>query len=196
MGAVNSILQTVHQFGFGNADADSDLREGLEVAMERNTNLTSFMKNFARVIRIAAPNLQEVDLNSFMENSAKIWSGICKEKNIILETDFTSVPSMTLIDPIQMEQVISNMIKNSIESIGENGHIMIGVFEDRNGFYVNDNGAGIDETNKNNLFSPFFSTKPYGQGVGLMLINEILQNHGFKFTLITEGEWTSFKVWN
>ena len=56
-------------------------------------------------------------------------------------------------------------------------------------------GAGISDETKDQLFSPFFSTKPYGQGVGLMLISEILQKHEAHFNLYSERNWTSFEIW-
>jgi len=196
MGAVNSILQTVHQYGFDGADADRDLKDGLEVAMERNTNLTTFMKNFAKVIRISSPILQQVELNGFLENSAKLWLQVCKENNIILETDLTSDTVTIMMDPVQMEQVISNIIKNSIESIGNNGFIRIRQTYGTPGFVITDNGAGISDTSTERIFTPFYSSKPQGQGVGLMVIREILDNHGARYKLGTDKKdgLTSFEV--
>ncbi len=195
MGAVNSILNTIHQYGFEGADADPELKSGLETAIERNNNLTSFMKNYAQVIRIVPPFLQNIEVSKYLRNAVRLWTNICAEKNITIDTDGLDHEMMLDLDPIQMEQVISNILKNSIESIGENGEIHIGYLFDRKGFFIRDNGAGISEETKDKLFSPFFSTKPYGQGVGLMLISEILQNHEAHFNLYSERNWTSFEIW-
>ncbi len=195
MGAVNSILTTVHQFGFEGADADPELKSGLEIAIERNNNLTSFMKNYAQVIRIVPPFLQNIEVAKYLRNAVRLWTNISTEKNITINTDGLDHEMLLDLDPIQMEQVISNILKNSIESIGENGEIHIGYLSDRKGFFVRDNGAGISDETKDQLFSPFFSTKPYGQGVGLMLISEILQKHEAHFNLYSERNWTSFEIW-
>jgi two-component system nitrogen regulation sensor histidine kinase NtrY len=195
MGAVNSILTTVHQFGFEGADADPELKAGLETAIERNNNLTTFMKNYAQVIRVVPPFLQNIEISKYLRNAVRLWANICAEKNIILNVESLDQEMTLSLDPIQMEQVISNIIKNSIESIGADGEIRLGLLAGKKGFYIRDNGAGIDESTKDQLFSPFFSTKPYGQGVGLMLISEILQKHEAHFNLYSEGNWTSFEIW-
>ena len=195
MGAVNSILTTVHQFGFEGADADPELKAGLETAIERNNNLTTFMKNYAQIILVVPPFLQNIEISKYLRNAVRLWANICAEKNIILNVESLDQEMTLSLDPIQMEQVISNIIKNSIESIGADGEIRLGLLAGKKGFYIRDNGAGIDESTKDQLFSPFFSTKPYGQGVGLMLISEILQKHEAHFNLYSEGNWTSFEIW-
>ena len=195
MGAVNSILNTVHQYGFEGKDADPELKAGLETAIERNNNLTTFMKNYAQVIRVVPPFLQNIEISKYLRNAVRLWANICAEKNIILNVESLDQEMTLSLDPIQMEQVISNIIKNSIESIGADGEIRLGLLAGKKGFYIRDNGAGIDESTKDQLFSPFFSTKPYGQGVGLMLISEILQKHEAHFNLYSERNWTSFEIW-
>ncbi|MEO1714940.1 MAG: ATP-binding protein, partial [Bacteroidota bacterium] len=60
---------------------------------------------------------------------------------------------------------------------------------------IEDNGAGIAPEDADQLFTPFFSTKPTGQGVGLTLVREILINHGFTFSLKTDPDgWTRFRI--
>lgn len=195
MGAVNSILNTIHQYGFEGKDADAELKSGLEAAIDRNNNLTIFMKNYAQVIRIVPPFVQPIEVSKYLSNAVRLWAGIAGEKNIRIDLSGLDSELELQFDPIQMEQVISNILKNSIESIGRDGNIKVGFLTDKSGFYISDNGDGISDEARNLLFSPFFSTKPYGQGVGLMLISEILQNHGANFNLYTEGDWTSFEIW-
>ena len=95
-----------------------------------------------------------------------------------------------------MQQAISNIIKNAIESIHKDGDIKISCSEYPKMLVISDNGAGIKPENESKLFTPFFSTKATGQGVGLMLIREILINHNTQFSLTTNREtgWTSFRV--
>ena len=84
-----------------------------------------------------------------------------------------------------MEQVFINIIKNAMEAIGNNGHLTLKTGQ-KNGTYhiiIEDTGHGISDEVRNNLFRPFFSTKENGQGVGLMLVQEILNRHHFDFTL-------------
>ena len=88
-----------------------------------------------------------------------------------------------MIDIALFEQVIINVTKNSIESIESNGEITIRTAQEPARLEIIDNGKGIDADTEQKLFSPFFSTKPTGQGIGLMIIREILIKHNFKFSL-------------
>ena len=90
-----------------------------------------------------------------------------------------------------------NILKNSVEAIGENQglirvHLQTSPFRIR----VSDNGCGIPVEFEKELFSPFFSTKPTGQGVGLALIRDILLKHSLQFNLHSDAQtaWTHFDI--
>ena len=93
-----------------------------------------------------------------------------------------------------MEQVLINIIKNAMEAIGENGIITFRTTAKPLQLFIEDTGRGISKTIENQLFTPFFTTKPYGQGVGLTLIREILTAHNFDFALYTEGSVSELKT--
>jgi signal transduction histidine kinase len=84
-----------------------------------------------------------------------------------------------------MEQALINIIKNAIEAIDQEGTIVISTSHNPKKISITDSGKGITKENSENLFSPFFSTKKDGQGIGLTLIKEILLNHGYEFSLKT-----------
>ena len=93
------------------------------------------------------------------------------------------------------EQVLVNIVKNAAESTESGGEIRIRTTLHPLCLEVADNGAGIAPENEDKLFTPFFSTKPSGQGIGLMLIREILTQHGCLFSLKTEADgWTRFRI--
>ncbi len=95
-----------------------------------------------------------------------------------------------------MEQVLVNIVKNALEAIEKNGKITIVTSTAScKQLIIRDNGKGISEDIRQKLFTPFFSTKKNGQGIGLTLTREILLNHGFKFSLETnEKEETEFVI--
>ncbi|MBO4999976.1 MAG: PAS domain-containing sensor histidine kinase, partial [Bacteroidaceae bacterium] len=99
------------------------------------------------------------------------------------------------IDTSLFEQVIINIIKNSAESIGENGEIIIRTSASPLMLEIGDTGQGISKEVEAKLFSPFFSTKPNGQGIGLIFIREVLMKHDCTFSLRTYPDGiTRFRI--
>ena len=192
IGAINSILQTHVEY---NTEENSDERESLEIAIERNNSMSSFMKNFAKVVRLPKPHLEKIELNELLQNIGKLMESQANTKNITIELHLHKKPILTFIDSKQMEQVLVNIIKNSIESIDNQGVIQIISQNSPATFIIRDNGHGISPEVANKLFTPFFSTKADGQGVGLTLIREVLLNHDAQFNLKTNKDgWTEFRI--
>lgn len=154
------------------------------------------MDNFAEVIRLPEPNVSKQELNSLMRYMAILFEPQARAVDIVIELDLTQGELWTSYDKVQIEQVLSNIIKNAIESIGQSGVIRLVTSDGPIGFSVMDNGPGISDEVAPHLFSPFYSTKPTGQGVGLILCREILQNHGADFSLRTDNAsgWTTFRT--
>lgn len=193
-GAINSIMQSVIDFGLTD-ERDADLRESMEVAQDRNKALGEFVDRFAEVVRLPAPTLQRIDLVEIVRRSLAVMQGALSEAHVEVNLSGDESPVWLSLDRTQMEQVIINIIKNAIESIGENGNIQITLSLRAPQLTIADNGAGIAAEDESMLFTPFFSTKPTGQGVGLMMIREILSAHDARYSLSTgEDGWTRFVI--
>ncbi len=186
MGAINSILQTVIEFGFEHPNADDDLKESLDIAISRNNNLAKFVDNFADIIRLPEPLLSPISLYTLLQDTIKAWTKVAEQYNIDLTLEkYSERETMIALDAAQIERVISNALKNAIESIGQDGSIVVRYHESPIGFSIIDNGPGIDVRDKEKLSTPFYSTKTNGQGIGLMLSREIIDNHQGKLDLYT-----------
>jgi signal transduction histidine kinase len=111
----------------------------------------------------------------------------CRERSIRWIRGYdeeVEVPRVAF-DREQIEQVLINILKNAIEAIGSDGSLEVRL-RDRGPvveLQILDDGSGLDLETQGNLFSPFFSTKAQGQGLGLTLAKEILVKHGFDFGL-------------
>ena len=108
------------------------------------------------------------------------------ELNTIYNAELNAIYNAAFIikaDLNQMEQVLINIIKNAIEAIGKDGVITFKTTLNPRQLLIEDTGCGISENIDSQLFTPFFSTKTYGQGVGLTLIRDILTAHQFDFAL-------------
>lgn len=107
------------------------------------------------------------------------------EKQIKFQYNLSEEPVTIVADEQQMEQAVLNIVKNAIEAIEQKGTVTFTTTLHPAQLIISDTGKGIDPALNEQLFSPFFSTKKDGQGVGLMLIREIFTNHHFKFFLET-----------
>lgn len=186
VGPVNSILQSAlkndklwatHQF--------DNLKDALQVAMDRNQNLNLFMRNFADLVKLPTPNKKPVDLHQMLTSVVKLMEIKAGEKEVEFKLDLADAPFIISADEQQMEQVLINIVKNATEAIEGQGVISLITLPAKRTMIISDTGTGIDDELAANLFSPFFSTKKDGQGIGLTLVREILINHDFDFTLKT-----------
>lgn len=176
VGAVRSLLESLLRYApqIGDADRD-DFTNAVSVASNRIDNLNRFMNGFADVVRIPPPHLRETDMPALIESTVALVRNEMDTRRIELRADVQGNGS-SRIDPLQFEQVLINVMRNAMESIGSDGAIDITWRDDV--LTVRDTGAGIDPQSRQQLFTPFFTTKREGCGLGLTVIQEILANHG------------------
>jgi two-component system nitrogen regulation sensor histidine kinase NtrY len=195
IGAINSILNTFINYSSQlEPDYREDYENALSVAVNRNKALSNVMSNFAKVVKIPEPVKHEADLNQVLRSVQLVMDAEGKKKNIIWDWSLGAINQSVMIDVEQMEQVLINILKNSIEAVSDNGQIVIKTTNNPLSISISDNGSGISPEASQKIFSPFFSTKKNGQGIGLTIIREVLLNHGFKFSLNSEAGWTEFLI--
>ena len=196
IGPVNSIIHSaLGTEKMWKEEDDHTLKNALQVAFERNNNLNLFMRNFAEVVRLPEPNRKHLDLHTLIMNIAQLMEMNAGEKQIQFQYELSETPFIISADQQQLEQVLINIVKNAIEAIEGTGIISFTTNSTARQLIITDSGKGISQHNVDQLFSPFFSTKKDGQGIGLTLVKEILLNHGFEFFLksFTEGR-TEFVI--
>jgi len=181
IGPVNSILSSTLQ----SKQNDNSINNALQVAIDRNNSLNIFMRNFADVVRLPVANKKNIDLHQLIQQIARLMELKAGEKSIGFIFNFHTSPMLITADTHQMELVLINIIKNGIEAIGEKGTVTFITRQAPLQLIVRDSGRGIPEARADQMFTPFFSTKPDGQGIGLTLTKEILVEHGFPFSLKT-----------
>ena len=196
IGPVNSIMESaLHTPNLWDRQGNKPLQQALQVAIDRNQNLNLFMRNFADVVRLPEPNKKKIDLHELIDQVATLMKTKAEEKKIIFEYCLSEEPVYFFADEQQMAQVLINIVKNSMEAIGEKGMIRFTTTLHPKKIIITDTGEGIDIQQADEIFTPFFSTKKTGQGIGLTVIKEILLNHHFSFNLKTTspGE-TQFEI--
>lgn len=171
-----------------------DLCGMMRVCMERCYSMSRFITRFADVVKIPEPVLAPVDLNVLATSCARFMESVCKERNIGLRLECDPEAGLVKADVSLMEQVLVNILKNAVESIGNDGEIIVRTAA-KAFIEIVDNGPGISKEVESKLFSPFFSTKPNGQGIGLVFIREVLSRHRCSFSLSTyEDGLTRFRI--
>jgi two-component system, NtrC family, nitrogen regulation sensor histidine kinase NtrY len=214
IGAVNSILDTTIQLNEASESTNEALQiayernEHLSQFMRNfadvirlpeprmeSINLNELVTKTAHLMRFKAQevgiefNLELEDNFKFQISDANLDSNELTAENLTFDIKNLKEkgPLSIKADFNQMEQVLINIIKNAIEAIGKDGVITFRTTSNPLQLSIEDTGRGISKDIENQLFTPFFTTKAYGQGVGLTLIREILSAHGFDFALYTEG---------
>jgi nitrogen fixation/metabolism regulation signal transduction histidine kinase len=186
VGAVGSLLDSFRGYGAQLAEDDrDDYLEALTVAATRLDHLRAFMNGFAEVVRLPPPDLRPHDVKRLVDEVLLLLRPELERRRIAYAWAEAEAVPPVLMDRNQIEQVLLNVVKNAMESIGEDGRIALCLTreEERTVLAVRDSGAGILADVQPNLFTPFYSTKRNGRGLGLTLIQEILVQHGFDFRL-------------
>lgn len=188
IGAVNSIMNVVESDVL-----EPDVRQAVRVAIERNDRLNLFMRRFADVVRLPAPYVVPANLTELIYNIVRLMQPQADARAVALQLRTVDAPVTWPIDVAQMEQVLVNILKNALEACEPGQTVDIQLTERQ--LLIRNDGQPIPHGVAANLFNPFFSTKPDGQGIGLTLTREILVNHGFSFSLRTESDgWTVFRI--
>jgi two-component system nitrogen regulation sensor histidine kinase NtrY len=158
-------------------DWRDDMRRGLGIIAGRTDALSRFTSAYTALARLPRPNMQEVDLSALVERVARLEM----RKTIqVLTGDAVAVRA----DPDQLEQLLINLMRNAVDAALETGGaVRVGWHQNshRVSVFIEDEGPGL--ANPSNLFVPFFTTKPQGSGIGLVLGRQIAEAHGGTLTL-------------
>ncbi len=199
VGAIGSLLESCANYAGQIETIDrEDFTTALTVGRQRAQHLNAFMRRFADVVRLPLPDRRPCDIMNLLEDLVSLIQAELAKRKICLSWDVPARPNPVAIDKNQMEQVFLNVLKNAVEAIGQEGMITIRIGGDPQAplVTIEDSGAGISPEVHQNLFTPFFTTKAEGQGIGLTLIQEILTQHGFQFALENmPGKGARFSIW-
>jgi nitrogen fixation/metabolism regulation signal transduction histidine kinase len=186
VGASNSLLNSCLTYGAQlTSDDRRDFEHAIGVVIARTAQLNTFMRSFADVVRLPQPQKTNVAIVDVATDLVRLLGGESDRRRIRLVEDVAPDLGSVAMDRAQLEQALVNIAKNGLEAIGADGTLTIRARR-RDGIRVlevEDTGPGIPPEARAQLFTPFFSTKEHGQGIGLTLVQEILANHKFGYAL-------------
>lgn len=174
---------------------DKDLEEALEACGQRSRDMGAFITKFASAVKIPEPSKTTIDLTNLLRSRQPLFESICTATGAKLTMQLPDKETPVFIDPVLIEQAVTNIVKNAAESAGEGGHVSIEIGGPGTTLTITDNGAGISEEAAGMLFTPFFTTKEQGHGLGLLLVSEVLNSHHCRFSLETGPDHlTRFRI--
>ena len=183
-----------------NPDELEDVTGALNTIQKRSKGLLHFVDDYRNLTRIPAPNFQVVKISSLFERIKKLFTEQLNEKHINCKCSVEPDNLEVIADPDLIEQVLINLILNSIKALNaaETPEIkLLGKFDTQGSIIMQviDNGDGIPEELHEKIFIPFFTTKKEGSGIGLSLSRQIMRAHKGGITVSSiPGKETTFTL--
>jgi nitrogen fixation/metabolism regulation signal transduction histidine kinase len=191
-----NLLHIVDQEALEEEDFD-DIKSSISTIINRSDHLQVFVENYRKLAMLPTPNKVMTPINALFEDCMRIMTPILKAENIELINEISSSRSI-LIDKNQMEQVIINLITNSVYALKDKSEkkMFLSSYSENNRFFIiiSDNGKGIDPAIKDKVFLPFFTTRKDGAGIGLTLSKNIIEAHGGYLSYQTDEDKTNFVI--
>ncbi|WP_305823007.1 sensor histidine kinase [Massilia brevitalea] len=195
--ATRSVLDSLLFYRSQLAESDAaDFATAIEAVKRRNLSLGEFIDRFTRVVKMPAPELRPVRMKEMVDDILWLNRELCASRGITLRwRRCDDVPAVAL-DAQLMEGALLNIVKNAIEAVAARqaagvagGQVELSLERDGDGVVlaVFDSADLLGEVPPRQLFTPFFSTKQGGQGIGLMFVREVLMRHGFAYSLASTG---------
>jgi signal transduction histidine kinase len=173
--------------------ADEKVIRHLKIMEQQVTSMNIIISDLLDFTRKKIPVLEQTDLNGIV---TRALATLTVPENINVIVKLGEIPPM-LLDPEQIQRVFQNIIQNAVEAMPEDGKLIIRTSktDDSVEISIEDSGVGIPEENLPRLFTPFFSTKAKGVGLGLSVCKQLVEGHGGNVTVNSKvGEGTTFKV--
>ena len=155
------------------------LGESLRICRDEVARLDGIISNFLGAIRPQPPDLAETELGALVAEVLRVQHRELEDRGVAVEVEAAPVPAV-LADRNQIKQVIFNLTKNAMEAMEPGGSLRIRSRADDECVYLvfADTGAGIRAEDLGRLFQPYHTTKPGGNGLGLMIAQRIMREHG------------------
>jgi len=165
--------------------AKAELQHSIDVARSEVNRLDSIVTQFLRAIRPSRPQLRPENLNTIIEEAVRFFAPELQDREIVVEQELRSDLPVLQVDRDQMKQAFYNVIKNSLEAMHRHGTLRIRTDMDDTHVIIRfvDTGGGMSAESLSRVFEPYFTTKPSGTGLGLLIVRRIVREHGGELSI-------------
>ncbi|WP_066504643.1 PAS domain-containing sensor histidine kinase [Rufibacter sp. DG15C] len=182
---VQSELTPIAQAGHLDEDTMEDLQLGLRTIEKRTRGMQHFVENYRRLTRVPPPRRAPLNIQALCDHVSRLVEAQMKSQKIQFLMQLPEEVLWLNADAEQLEQVLLNLLKNAMDSCShvEDPRILLRAVKDPKAEHlvrveVVDNGVGIAPEAQDNVFIPFYTTKPQGSGIGLSLSRQMVRQHG------------------
>ena len=166
-------------------NAKAELQDSIDVARSEIGRLDSIVTQFLRAIRPSRPQLHPENVNTIVEEAVRFFAPEIRDRDVVVEQELRSDLPLLQIDRDQMKQAFYNVIKNSLEAMKRRGSLRIHTDMDDKHVLISfiDSGGGMSPEDLSRVFEPYFTTKPFGTGLGLLIVRRIVREHGGELSI-------------
>ena len=178
----------------------NELKEILADIRHDDERATEVIRRLRSLLKKAPFEARTIDLNATVKEAVDLLAPVMKQRNIATQTRWSPGPLLVNADPIQIQQVVINLVRNSSDAIRESAAAerVIDISTSKRGrsaeLLVADSGGGIPADSLGKLFDPFFSTKKEGMGMGLSIVRTIVEAHEGKISAENVNGGATFRV--
>ena len=163
----------------------AELEQSIDVARSEVNRLDSIVTQFLKAIRPSRPQLRPENVNTIVEEAVRFFAPEFQDREIVVEQELRSDLPLLQLDRDQMKQAFYNVIKNSVEAMHRHGtfRIRTDLADTHVIVRFDDTGGGMSAENLGRVFEPYFTTKPSGSGLGLLIVRRIVREHGGELSI-------------
>ena len=166
------------------------INDSIEICRGEVKRLDAIISNFLEAIRPSEPELNELNLIELLEAVLQVQEVELADRSIEVKIEIEGDIPEILGDRGQIKQVFFNLIKNAMEAMSDSGQLKIRARSDNEQVYLQfiDNGSGISQTDMPKIFDAYYTTKDSGHGLGMMIVQRILRDHGGQIAVESQSD--------
>ena len=175
----------------------AELQQSIDVARSEVRRLDSIVTQFLRAIRPSQPRLRPENVNTIVEEAVRFFTPEIQDRDMVVEQELRADLPLLQLDREQIKQAFYNVIKNSLEAMKRHGTLRIRTDLDDTHVIVSfiDTGGGMSAEQVSRAFEPYFTTKPSGTGLGLLIVRRIVREHGGELSIeSTDGKGLTLTI--